>query len=327
MSNCNRKYAVGVSSGQNALEISLNYARLHYEGRYVIVQANAFVGDLMAILRAGFTPMIVDVDDSMQLDVECVKEVSRAIPEVAGVLLVQLLGFACPKSCDLEDLCKKEGWFLIEDACQAHGVRVCGKSCGSFGLASVFSFYATKVVTCGEGGILLTDDDDLYHFARASRNNGSDSLFRNEAMLVTGDCRMSDILAAIALEGSQNMAATIGERGFIAGAYHYAVEGNRWLRLIEIEDVRPNWYKYPVLLDGPTYEEVEAHFKSRGVALAGRIYDHPVFSHPAFKKNYRLAMDCDNAIRLCRGHACLPLYNAMSTQDVVTVLAAIGSFG
>jgi len=309
-------HAVAVSSGQNALEIALRGLVRGRQGWKVIVPANAFSGDAAAVLRAACLPLFVDVDGTMQLDVEEVAACDER--EIAGVIAVHIGGWINQRMGKLAALCRARRWFLIEDACHAHGSRLDGSPAGSWGDAAVFSFYATKVVTCGEGGMMVTPHEELAQYARRARNNGRDSVRDREAQLVAGDCRLSDILASIALHQTRMLPMLIAEREFYAKLYDQAIgESEEWVPL-RVPGCDPNWYKYILLLQQGGGSELVSRLAREGIACSGRVYESAVYDQPAFVP-WRGGAKCPHAEWLCENHVALPLFNGLGLERALYV--------
>src|SRR5712691_537467 len=150
--------AVATSSGTSALEVVLRSVPV--AGRDVIVPANTFYATAAAVISAGGRPVFADIDaETFALSPATVK--AALTPDTAAVVLVHIGGLITPQAAELAELCRASGAALIEDAAHAHGATLGGRFAGSFGLAAAFSFYPTKVVTCGEGGMILTASDGL----------------------------------------------------------------------------------------------------------------------------------------------------------------------
>jgi len=324
---CGTKYAVAVSSGQNALEVVLlNWVEKNMRCPKIAVQANAFVGDALAALRIGDL-VVVDCDEQMQISYEALARLNST--DIAIVLMVHIGGYASSMTPQIRMLCKSRGWYLIEDCCHAHGTRIYDNvHVGSFGDAGVFSFYATKPVTCGEGGMIVTDDEKLYESARMFRNNGSDTLFNREYVgALAGDCRMSDILAAIANVETDSLWRHLDERNEIAHHYNKVIAENTDV-LIPLYDllVKQNYYKYVAFINpdsGLNRSQITEHFRKRGIVLPSPVYDMTVDSHPIIKPCIAKNTGSKTASRICSDHVCLPMYSNMTLEEVSAVSSAI----
>jgi len=165
------KYSVFVNSGSSANQLTMAALRLRYpEGGEVIVPPLTWVSDIAAVLQAGFSPVFVDIDPyhlGMQTD-----QILRAITaQTRAVFLTHVQGFNALTDELLEGL-KDRQVLLIEDVCESHGATHKGKKLGTFGWASNFSFYYAHHMSTIEGGMLCTNDSDLYQIFRMLRSHG-----------------------------------------------------------------------------------------------------------------------------------------------------------
>src|SRR4051812_20189257 len=152
------RHAIAVNSGTSSIEIPLR--ALGVKDKEVLVPANTFFATAAAEIAAGARPKFVDCDPStMAIDLESVR--AAIGPDTAGVVVVHIGGLVTPVIRELKALCDEHGIFLFEDAAHAHGSSLGDQMAGTFGIAGSFSFYPTKVITSGEGGIIVTDDDRI----------------------------------------------------------------------------------------------------------------------------------------------------------------------
>ena len=165
----NAKYAVAVSSGSASLDVTLRHYRLR--GREVIVPTNTFISTPNSVIFAGGNPVFADMNpDTLGIDVDDVK--SRVTDKTAGVIVVHIAGLVCPQINELKEFCQQQNLFLIEDSAHAHGAMMDGKKSGTFSDAGCFSFYPTKVMTACEGGMIITDNEELAKEAQIVRTCG-----------------------------------------------------------------------------------------------------------------------------------------------------------
>jgi perosamine synthetase len=163
----NRKFGIAVSNGSVALDLALVAMDLQFVDE-VIVPSFTIASCLFAILKTKATPIFVDVDE--QTWNISLKTLQPKISErTKAVILVHTYGLPVDIEPILE-FCQQRGIPIIEDAAEAHGVSYNAQPCGSFGLMSTFSFYANKIITCGEGGIIVTDEPELSERLRGLRN-------------------------------------------------------------------------------------------------------------------------------------------------------------
>ncbi len=185
-------YAVATSSGTDALEVAVDALDLAPDA-VVLTSPFTFAATANAVLRAGARVQFVDIDDDHLIDLDLVAEAVAATESIGAVIPVHLFGLA-PEMGRLLDIVGETP--VIEDAAQAHGATVAGRPVGSFG-AGCFSFYATKNVMSGEGGVVTTADDDWAETMRIIRNQGMAG--RYEYVRVGRNCRMTELQAAIAI--------------------------------------------------------------------------------------------------------------------------------
>jgi perosamine synthetase len=162
-----RKYGIAVSNGTAALEIAVEALGLG-PGDEVILPAFTIISCAAAVVRAGATPVLVDCDPrTWNMDVD--QLAGKITPRTRAIMPVHIYGLPVDMR-PLLDLAGKHNLRIIEDAAEAHGQTCYGRPCGSFGDLSVFSFYPNKLVTTGEGGMILTDDENLAQTCRSLRN-------------------------------------------------------------------------------------------------------------------------------------------------------------
>src|SRR5690242_125479 len=193
---CGRKHAIAVNSGTSAIEIVLR--ALDVEGKEVIVPDNTFFATAAAVAHAGATPVLADTDrETLAISVDDV--LARVTPATAGVVIVHIGGIVSPELPRLEAELKQRGLFLMCDAAHAHGATLDGRDASDWGVASTYSFYPTKVMTSGEGGMIVTDDDRIAEEARVYRDQGKAGFTSNFHTRLGANWRLSEPHAAIGL--------------------------------------------------------------------------------------------------------------------------------
>ena len=194
---CRMRHAVAVNSGTSSLEIILRC--LGVEGRDVLVPTNTFFATAAAVIHAGGNPVFIDLDPaSFGVRKEDVEKVLT--PKTAGIVVVHIGGIVSSQMPDLADWLREKGLWLVEDAAHAHGSSYQSTGAGSFGTAGSFSFYPTKVMTSGEGGMIVTNDDRIAEEARIYRDQGKASFTVNAHVRLGYNWRMSEPHAIIGLK-------------------------------------------------------------------------------------------------------------------------------
>lgn len=317
------EHAVAVASGTSALEIVLR--ALGVEGREVIVPANTFHATAAAVIAAGAVPRFADGDPStLAIDVESARHLLG--PLTAAVITVHIGGYIAPSVLDLRAVCDGAGVALVEDAAHAHGASLDGRSAGSFGVAGTFSFYPTKVMAGGEGGMIVTADARLADEARIYRDQGKASFLSNLHTRLGSNWRMSEPHAAIALTQLGRLDEFIARRTEIAKRYDAAVPALGLIPVVVSARSTTNYYKYVAYLpEGVDRAVVKKRLREEwDVSLSGEVYEVPLHLQPVFGPWAEGALP--GAEELCARHVCLPV-SAIMTADqadyVVDALAAV----
>lgn len=232
-----RKRAFAVSNGTVALEIALQAIGVN-QGDEVIVPALTFAAPAAAVRRLGALPVLVDVDFDGTIDVE---QVERAINyRTRAIIGVDTLGNVADFN-ELMRIAKQHGLYVIEDAAEAHGSTRCGKVTGSFGHISTFSFHANKIITTGEGGMILLDDDDLIGIIELIRNHGMRKPYVHEIVGTNG--RMTNLTAAIGVGQMGRFDEIVNRRNEIDAIYNSLLPHGYFDLKISADTKRVVWLK------------------------------------------------------------------------------------
>ena len=196
---CGVRHALATSSGTSALLIAIQALGLK-PGDEVIVPAYTFVASYSAIIFAGCVPVLAEIDESLTLDPEDVRR--RITPRTRAIMPVHMLGNPCQMDALLA-IAREHDLAIVEDACQAGGGSYHGRKLGSLGQAGAFSLNIFKTITAGDGGVFITDDDDLYERAFAYHDQGHKPLRAGVEVghrsILGLDFRISELQAAVAL--------------------------------------------------------------------------------------------------------------------------------
>ena len=187
------KHAVAVNSGTAALIVALQ-AHGVGPGDEVVTTPFSFIATATSIIACGARPVFVDVDP-FDLNIDPAMVEAAITPATKAVMPVHIFGHPA-RVTEIAALCARHGLALVEDACQAHGAEHGGRRVGAFG-TGCFSFYPTKNMTTGEGGIITTDDDEVARMCRIIRSHGQERRYYHEYFGL--NWRMTDLAAAIGL--------------------------------------------------------------------------------------------------------------------------------
>ncbi len=215
------RHAIAVCNGTCALQLAIAALEIG-EGDEVIVPDFSMMAPIFAVMHAGAKPVPVDADDSWNLDADKVD--SLITPRTRAILAVHTYGHPANMKC-LLDIAARRGVHVIEDAAEAHGATVDGMKVGSMGAIGTFSFYANKIVTTGEGGMVVTNDDNIARQLTSMRNmsfgDTVESRFAHKGLGF--NFRMSNLHAAIGVGQMEHIHDAISERARIGNEYRHAL--------------------------------------------------------------------------------------------------------
>ncbi len=320
---CGVRYAVAVNSGTSALEIILR--SIGVEGREVIVPTNTFYATAGAVVHAGGRPRFADCEPgSFALDFAALE--SAITPQTAAVIVVHIGGLITPALPAIRALCAEHNIPLVEDAAHAHGSSFNGKAAGSFGLAGAFSFYPTKVMTSGEGGIIVTNNEDLYREARIYRDQGKEGFTTNFHVRLGYNWRLSEPHAVIGLAQLRRLNQFIEHRREIAQVYDAGLKRLAGLAtpVLPAPGCESSYYKYMVMLNDSDRAEVKRRMREDyDIGLSGEVYDTPCHQQPVFEAYNDGPLP--GAEDICRRHVCLPISATMTTDDARYVIDSLAA--
>jgi dTDP-4-amino-4,6-dideoxygalactose transaminase len=269
------RHAVGVDSGTSALELTLRAHGIG-PGDEVITVANTFVATAFAISHAGALPVLVDADPRTYLmDPSGIE--AAITPRTAAIMPVHLYG----QPADMDAICaiaRSHGLLVIEDACQAHGARDRGRPAGTLGDAAAFSFYPGKNLGAqGDGGMLVTDDDEVAERARLLRNYGQRVKYTSQ--IVGYNRRLDTLQAAMLRVKLPHLDDWNDRRRTHALRYDEALAELPLVRPATRDGVEHVWHLYVVRV--PSRELIRERLAREGIQT-GIHYPVPVHLQPAY---------------------------------------------
>ena len=316
---CDVKHAIAVNSGTAALHASLACAGIK-PGDEVIVPTFSFFATASCVSMCGATPVFVDVDpDTFNINPEYVSEaVTKKTKAVIGVHL-----FGQPFDIrPVLDTCEDHHLALIEDAAQAHGAEYRHKTVGGFGKAGCFSFYPTKNMTTGEGGIITTDDGAYAALMRKFINHGQSEKYRHT--MIGYNYRMTDIGGAIGCEQLKKLPG-FNTRRISNGAYmdsHLSVKGLVTPR--RLADSTHVYHQYVIRIT-PDFPMKRAEFMKylAGQGIGSAVhYPGPIHRQPVYLEQ-DLSVSCPVAERLCDEVLSLPVHPGVTQVMLEKICTAI----
>lgn len=269
---CGAEYGIAVSNGTTALEIAMQALDLK-PGDEVIVPTFTIISCLLAILEAGGTPVLVDSDpDTWCMNIDQVA--ARITPRTRAIMAVHMYGHPAEMDAILE-LAERHGLDVVEDAAEAHGATYKGRRVGALGRMSCFSFYANKIITTGEGGMVLCRTESDAERLRSLRN----LCFRKERRFwhteLGHNFRLTNLQAAVGLAQVEQIDEHVAKKKAIASYYTNELKGLSALQLpIELPHVSNVFWMYGVVLSDS--------FPMDAKEFADRLREEGVDTRPFF---------------------------------------------
>ena len=327
------KYGVAASSCTSALYLALDSLSIR-KGDFVVVPVNTFASTANVIRWFGAEPIFCDVGEDGEIDETELARILETNENIKCVVPVHLYGFPCNMNA-ISRLTKKYNIKMIEDCAQAQGATFGGKGVGGFGNAGCFSFYATKNMTTGEGGMLVTNSKKAQNRALLIRNHGQTknpnqkiANWRYDIADLGFNFRMSEIEAAMGLKQMEKIAFITESRRELARKYQVAleeIEGIKMLhdpndklrqgvfQLLEVKVEKP----YPL-----TRNKLYNHLQKRGITTGVHYIPLHYFSYykktTTYKKN-----DFPNAEDLFSKILSLPMFPFMTEHEFLTIIGAL----
>lgn len=316
---CGVAHAVGVDSGTSALELGL-LARGIGPGDEVITAANTFVASAFAITHVGATPVPVDVDAGTALiDPERVRE--AITPRTRAIMPVHLYGQPADMAA-IDAIAREHGLFVLEDACQAHGARDGGVRVGALGDAAAFSFYPSKNLGAhGDGGMFVTDDDELAEQARLLRNYGQREKYRSD--IIGANRRLDTIQAAMLRVKLPHLDAWNAMRREHAARFAEALSGSDVGLPVQRPGSEHVWHLYVIRVRDR--DAVRAHLADGGIET-GIHYPIPLHRQPAYAALSWDASDYPVAEAAAGEILSLPIYPELPADAPRLIAERLASF-
>jgi len=311
------KYAAATNNGTSSLHTALLACGIE-EGDEVITTPFSFTATANSILFCGARPVFCDIDaDTFNINSEKIEE--KITSRTKAVLVVHLFGNPCDMD-RIKEICDKHNLLLIEDACQAHGAEYKGQKIGSIGDCGVFSFYPTKNMTTGEGGIITTNSADIDKKCRIIRNHGQDG--RDNQVSLGYNYRMTDIQAAIGVEQLKKLEGFIEKRIANAKMLNNGLKGVKGIVTPKIQaETRHVFNQYTI--------RVTKEFKISRDELIQKLKDAGVgafvyYPNPIYKQKYYRDLGYDETLKNVENAAkevlSIPVHPGVSKKDIETII-------
>ena len=324
---CGTKYAVAVNSGTAALHTALHAAGIK-QGDEAITTPFTFISTANIILMQGAKPIFVDIDeDTFNLSPEKIKD--KITEKTKAILTVDLYGHLCDYD-KISKIAKDNNIIIIEDSCQAIDAEYNKKKAGSFGSMGAFSFYATKNITCGEGGILTTNSKEYAENAELFRQHGRSKMTAYDYADLGYNYRMTDICAAILLEQLKKIDTITKKR--IENA-EYLSNGLKKIKGIKVPIVKKNhkhvFHQYTIKVENNfklSRDELIVHLNKKGISSAV-YYPKPLHLCRHFRKFGYKEGDFPVAEKLSKQVLSLPVHPYVTEEQLDLIIKAFEELG
>ena len=329
---CGVKYAVAVSNGTTALHTAFAAAGIK-SGDEFITSAMTFVATSNVGIWQGARPGFVDIDEnSGNIDVNQIEE--RITEKTKAIVPIDYTGRPAELQ-KIKAIARKYNLVVIEDACQALGAQYRNKKIGSISDLTVFSFHPVKSITTGEGGAVLTDNEDYYKKMKSFVTHGIvKSNFVNESpgswyfeMQELGqNYRLTDIQCALGISQMKRLNHFIGERRRMAGRYDEAFKDCEKIQIPQSDDNahKSSWHLYVIRLKGElTKKRNEIFNKMREAGVGLQVHHIPVYLHPYYQKlGYKKGI-CSKTEAWYGSALSLPIYPDLKEEEQDYVISKL----
>ena len=313
------RFAVATNSCTSALEISIR--SLGIKNKKILVPTETFMATANAVILSDNTPVFTDIEDStLCMSYDTIMD--RMTSDVSAIIIVHMGGLVTQDIYKIRNFCDKYGLHLIEDAAHAHGAKIYNeyrdeiRYAGSLGDVGCFSFYPTKLMTTGEGGMITTDNDTVVEMARMLRNHGGDG---TTGLFSASNDRMTEISAIFGLSQLKRLDEFVKKRNHISNMYRELLEDIPEIDLLPVYNkIKNSYWNFYFILNNIDREKFIDKMLQFGIQL-GDAYNPPCHRQPVFEK-YVAGYDFKVADTILENHVSLPMYTELTDDDIVFIV-------
>lgn len=314
------RYAIATSSGTTALHVILEALGIG-AGDKVITTPFSFISTANAILYTGATPVFVDIDPATyNLSPTQLDSTLKNHPEAKAVIVVHLFGLPADMD-EIMEIANKHNLFVLEDCAQAHGATYRDQKVGTFGKASAFSFYPTKNITSGEGGMVLTNDPAVEEKVRMLVNHGQRQRYCHD--IVGYNYRMTNIHAAIGLEQLKKL-DQYNQRRIVNAKFYDTHIVNPGIQKPGLPPGRKHVY-HQYTLQVKNRDAFASYLSNNGIGC-GIHYPSIIPAQKAYSNIAGCSGPWPVAEALANSCISIPVHPALAGSDLTTIVEAINNF-
>jgi dTDP-4-amino-4,6-dideoxygalactose transaminase len=234
--------------------------------------------------------------------------------KISAVIQVHIGGHISPSTPKIASICKREGLKFIEDCSHSHGAHFKGVMAGNFGDMGCFSLFTTKVLTAGEGGILVTNNKTLYEKAVSIRQFGFDLKNPISHIYWGSNFKLSEFPALLALMDLERLTERLNKRRILAKRYQQNLANSQWIAIKDPPGGEGSYYKQ-VIIQPVKRELIERAFKRKKIFLTGGVYYQPLHLQPIYKNNHKIK-HFPVAENFSSRHICPPCYPELDLDTI-----------
>lgn len=325
------KYAVAISNGTSALHAACFAAGIE-PGDEVITTPLTFAASANCVLYCGGTPVFADVDPkTYNIDPE---DIQRKITDrTKAIIAVHLAGQPCDMDA-IHSIAREHGLIVIEDGAHALGSVYKGKKVGSMSDMTTFSFHPVKPITTGEGGMIVTDNEDFYKKMILFRSHG---ITRDDSMMTRNDgpwfyqqfnlgynYRITDIQCALGCSQMKKLDRFLARRKEIVARYNEAfADCDNIITPYQLSDTESGWHLYIVQVKKCDRRQVFENMREKGIGV--NVHYIPVYMHPYYQEHGYENVHCANAEEIYSHIISLPLYPGLTSEKQDYVIDTLKS--
>lgn len=325
------KYAVAISNGTSALHAACFAAGIG-PGDEVITTPLTFAASANCVLYCGGTPVFADVDPkTYNIDPEDIRR--KITDRTKAIIAVHLAGQPCDMDA-IHSIAREHGLIVIEDGAHALGSVYKGKKVGSMSDMTTFSFHPVKPITTGEGGMIVTDNEDFYKKMVLFRSHG---ITRDDSIMTRNDgpwfyqqfdlgynYRITDIQCALGCSQMKKLDRFLARRKEIVARYNEAfADCDNIITPYQLSDTESGWHLYMVQVKNCDRRQVFEAMREKGIGV--NVHYIPVYMHPYYQEHGYETVHCANAEEIYSHIISLPLYPGLTFEQQDYVIDALKS--
>ena len=316
----NSKASVSCNSGTSALEII--FRTINIVDKEVIIPSNTFLATALGVINAGGKIKFADCNEDMCISYDSILE--NITKNTAAIIIVHIGGIISKDFHKIKELCKKNKIILVEDAAQAHGSKLKNEYTGNLGDFAAFSFYSTKIMTTGEGGMITFRNKKYKKKMQSIREFGKvkKGFYINYHKYIGYNWRFQEVNALMGIRQLQNIEKFIKKRERLIKIYIDELRDIKDIQIVnpfQNKAIRQNYYKFIIILKRHNREKIQKELLKKSINLSGYVYEIPLHKQPIFKNHKHKNLKVSE--RMCAQHICLPLYHEMTEKQAYYLTA------